>query len=166
MSDSDSSEGDAKLRGWEIKRQQFVHNEIDTLIADAITRSASVDNKGSFLAVASGVIIAAISQTSWKVDWYLPAVPITLAAFALLLAAWALRPASRAGVTPAMLSDRWLDSMQSPITMERIVIREKVAMASLREIQIKSRANTVVAGFIFLIVAIFALVIIYSFNLA
>lgn len=46
------------------------------------------------------------------------------------------------------------------------ILREKINFSTLRETQIRNRANAVGGGFVVLAGAIIALVVIYSYNLS
>jgi hypothetical protein len=89
-----------------------------------------------------------------------------LSALSLFFSAWSLRPGKRSGVTPKTLGDRWIDSRESPRMAEVSILREKINFSTLRETQIRNRANAVGGGFVVLAGAIIALVVIYSYNLS
>ncbi|WP_412161711.1 hypothetical protein [Curtobacterium flaccumfaciens] len=144
---------------------QLVHNEVDLLRAGASDRRRSVDARASFLAVAAGIVITASASSQWRTAGWFAVIPLALATIALALAAIASRPERRTELSATRISDRYLDSEQSPSVIERSILESKVAAIQQQDTALSVRGNFISVGFVFLIASALTLTTVYAINL-
>jgi hypothetical protein len=122
-------------------------------------RRRSLSARASFLAVASGVLIAASvtdganNSTGWA------AAQVALSVVGLVLAAVATIPENRRELSAIRLADRYLDSEKSPARIFREILDSKIQAMTTQERALRRRGNVVSLGFGVLIASatIFAL---------
>ncbi|UTT62591.1 hypothetical protein [Microcella humidisoli] len=159
----------SKKREVELARRSFsrirlIHEELDRLGADASARHSSIMSKGSFLAVAAGVVIAATSSRLWEVQPIVGLAALVLACLALVGSALALRPGQRIELLPQRLADKYVDSQLTAATVERQLVLDKAHVLVAREGDLKNRSLLVSTGFVLLILSTTALCITFSFE--
>jgi hypothetical protein len=146
-------------------RVRLLNEELDRLTTDVDQRVASVANKGSFLAVAAGVLIAASVGQRWTVDPLGGVAALALACAGLLCATVALRPSRRAGFVAQRLADLYVDSQLSSSEVEVRLVRQKAKIIGLREVGLVARARWVSVGSVCLVVSAVALTIVFTAQL-
>ncbi|WP_146168506.1 hypothetical protein [Rathayibacter caricis] len=143
-------------------RVRLINEELDRLGTDAAERTASVNGKASFLAVSAGVLVAASTAQVWTVAAAFGVLALVLACASLTCAAVALRPAGRPGIEAQRLVDRYVDSTQSASQVETQLVRDKAAVLSARETDLRARATWVWVGFAALALAVAALTLVFA----
>jgi hypothetical protein len=128
-------------------RLDIVHEQVDLLRADAAERRRSVDGKASFLAITSGVLIAASASkaaedsSSWQI------LQVALTVLALVFAALATLPESRRELSAVRLGDKYLDSEKSAALIYREILESKIYAMSAQEAVLRRRGTLVGIGF-------------------
>lgn len=143
-------------------RVRLINDELNHLVADAAERTASVNNKASFLAVSAGVLVAASTSQLWKHVALLGVVALGLACLALACAAVAVRPGLRSGIEARRLVDRYADSGLNALQVEMQLIEDKASTLSRREVDLRGRAAWVWGGFAALAVAAASLTVVFA----
>lgn len=146
-------------------RVRLLNEELDHLMADATTRTGSVTNKASFLAVSAGVLITAATAQLWRAAPGYGVASLALACLAMALAAVALRPGKRPGIEARRLVDRHLDCDHSAAFVEAELVRDKETVLTAIERDIASRGRWVWAGFGALASAAVALAVVFGIEL-
>lgn len=146
-------------------RVRLLNEELDHLMADATSRTGSVTNKASFLAVSAGVLITAATAQLWKLTPAFGVSSLALACLAMACAAVALRPGRRPGIEARRLVDRHLDCDHSAAFVEVELVRDKEAVLTGIEHDIAARGQWVWAGFGMLAAAAASLAVAFSFEL-
>lgn len=145
-------------------RVRLLNEELDRLTADSAERTSSISNKASFLAVSSGVLIAAATSQLWRNAPALGVVALGLACIGLACAAIALRPGKRIGVQARRLVDRHLDCEHSAAQVEEELVRDKATVLTDREKDIANRGRWVWAGFGGVAAAAVSLSVVFSIE--
>ncbi len=143
-------------------RVRLLNEELDRLTADAAERTASVNNKASFLAVSAGVLVAASTVQLWTKMPGFGVAALGLACVALACAAVAVRPGKRLGIEARRLVDRYADSNLTAQQVETQIIEDKANVLRLRETDLSSRATWVWAGFASLALAAASLTVVFA----
>ena len=153
---------DEEERRARFGRVRLLNEELDKLTADAADRTAGVTNKASFLAVSAGVLIAASTTQLWTTLAWFGVIALALACAALASAAVAMRPGKRLGIQARRLVDRFADSSMNALRIEALIVEDKAATLSQREIDLRSRAVWVWSGFAALAFAAACLTVAFS----
>jgi len=156
----------ASRKKQSFRRVRLLNEELDKLVADATTRSASVANKASFLAVSTGVLVAATTGQLWMRATIVGICALALASAGLLSAAMALRPGKRSGLDAQRLVDRYLDSTRMADSIERDLVVSKADSISALEPNLRNRAGWVTAGFFSLAASTILLTIVYAIEVS
>jgi Flp pilus assembly protein TadB len=143
-------------------RVRLLNEELDKLAIDAAERTASVTNKASFLAVSSGVLVAASTVQLWTVAVGFGVGALAIACLALACAAVAVRPGKRMGIQARRLVDRYADSTLSALQIESQLVDDKANALTAREQDLRSRAVWVWCGFAALALAAAALTVVFT----
>lgn len=143
-------------------RVRLLNEELDRLVADAAERTASVNNKASFLAVSAGVLVAASTVQLWTYFPVFGVLALALACVALACAAVAVRPGKRSGIEARRLVDRYADSTFSVLQIESQLIEDKANVLTRRESDLRARAVWVWSGFAALSLAAAALTVVFA----
>lgn len=146
-------------------RVRLLNEELDRLMADATSRTSSVTNKASFLAVSAGVLITAATAQLWKLAPVYGVSSLALACLAMACAAVALRPGRRPGIEARRLVDRHLDCDHNAAFVETELVRDKETVLTGIERDIASRGRWVWAGFGMLAAAAALLAVVFSLEL-
>jgi hypothetical protein len=145
-------------------RLDIVHEEVDLLRADVAERRRSVNSKASFLAVTSGVLIAASASreaddsSSWQI------LQVVLSVLALVFAAIATLPEKRRELSAVRLGDKYLDSEKSAALIFREILDSKIYAMSTQEAALRRQGALVSVGFGCLIASSIIYVIIQFTN--
>lgn len=148
------------------QRVEMLTAEADRISSETSGRSARVDNKASFLAVGAGIVVAAQSAIDWALPWLAVVPSMLLALVALALAAVALRPQRRAGLSTSALVNLWLDSEQATLAIEVSILREKAQIFDRQEEALRARGRLVSNGFWLFLIGMAALGIEYVVQLS
>jgi hypothetical protein len=154
----------ARSRKRASDRLDIVHEEVDRLRDDIAERRRSVNARASFLAVASGVLIAA-SATNASDDsnvWLL--VHVALSVLGLIAAAVSTIPENRRELSAVRLGDKYIDSEKSPAMIFREILDSKILAIAGQERTLRRRGYTVTLGFSALIVSAIIFVLIRFMN--
>lgn len=143
-------------------RLGLVSSEMDRLLDDMRTRTASIANKASFLAVAAGVVITASTAQLWtRLVWF-GVGALALACAGIVCAAIALRPEQRLGVSAQRITDLYLNTDKSPAAIERNLVSAKSDVITRQEKNLRGRAAWVWRGFAALTLAAISLAVVFS----
>lgn len=146
-------------------RLGLVAGEVDRLLDDMRSRTSSIANKASFLAVSAGVVVTASTAQVWsKLVWFGVAA-LSLACIGLVCAAIALRPERRFGIIAQRLTDKYLDSPKSCSVIERQLTITKADSITRHEEGLRSRSAWVWRGFISLALSAASLTIVFTAEL-
>jgi hypothetical protein len=162
--DQAEAERTAREQKRTFRRVQLLNSEINLLVADSNVRYESVSSKATFLAVSTGVVIAAVTSQLWTALPILGVIALSCSSFALFCAAFALRPGKRLGIDAKGLSDRYLDSRLTSGQLEIEVVATKARAVAQREANVLNRARWVWCGFSGLFVAVVALTLVFAFE--
>lgn len=157
---------ETETRKVNFDRVRLINTELDQLTIDANARDTSVMNKASFLAVSSGVLVAASTNQAWSQAAGFGIASLVLSCAGLACAAVALRPGKRVGVQAQRLVDRHLDCQHSAAEVERELIQEKALALALREPDLRDRGRWTLAGFGSVALAAASLTAVFSFEVA
>lgn len=153
---------DDSLARARFARVRLVNEELDRLAIDAAERTASVSSKASFLAVSSGVLVAAATAQLWTVWAILGVIALALSCLALFCAAVALRPGKRQALQAQRLVDRYVDSTLSAAQIESTIVHDKATVLVARETDLRSRSGWVWVGFGILVASAVALTLVFA----
>lgn len=156
---------EAAARRLRFDRVRLLNEELDRLSVDAAERTASVSNKASFLAVAAGVLIAAVTAQLWRAAPAFGIVALGFACLGLASAAIALRPGKRLGIQARRLVDRHLDCEHSAAQVEDELVRDKATVLNDREKDIADRGRWVWIGFGGVAFAALSLSLVFSIEI-
>lgn len=159
---SETRDPEAEARRARFARVRLLNEELDKLTTDAAERTASVTNKASFLAVSSGVLVAASTVQLWTKLAGFGVAALALACIALACAAVAVRPGKRIGIQARRLVDRYSDSTLSALQVESQIIEDKANVLTERETDLRARAVWVWSGFAALAMAAAALTVVFA----
>lgn len=164
MEPQEAAPPDDELRRARHARVRLLNEELDRLVTDAAERTASVNNKASFLAVSAGVLVAAATVQLWKAAPVFGVIALALACVALACAAVAVRPGKRLGLQARRLVDRFADATVNALQVETQLIEDKANVLTHREADLQARAVWVWAGFGGLAMAAASLTIVFAIE--
>jgi len=131
--------------------------EVDRLSAAQDGRRRSADLLSGALAIGSTIVVGATVIAAWERVGALPALPIVLAALALVFAAVALIPSKRSDHQPRLLIARYLDGQASGPAVQRALLEAKTQSYDHDEDAIRRQTVVTLVGFVLLVLAVILL---------
>jgi len=161
---TDENEAKALAAKERFRRTRLLNEELDKLVTDAAERTASVANRASFLAVSTGVLVAASTAQLWNTAGVVGICALALASIGLLCAAVALRPGKRLGLQARRLVDQYLETTRTANSIEVDIVRDKANVLTAQEHDLRSRAHWVWGGFFSLAAGTILLTVVYAIE--